>query len=275
MSAAAAGATSSRTAPAPQPRRPLWRATLRPLRWLVTAVALAGGVIWQGLRPVSWRRPARAEFVRFMDLAGVQNVPAVTVAGILVGMSLVAQGMYWLNQVGEEELVFTVIAVVLIREIAPLVVGLLALGRGGLLILDELSELRRNGQCRTLDLQGADPLLVLIMPRVWALALNVFCLTMLLLVVAFVSGYLTNSLLGVTKRSPLEFVAEMFATIGTAGYAVLPLKTFGIGLAIGVVCCLTAMEQRQQAGADHDLIPIGFMRSLLAMFLVSGLVSVL
>jgi phospholipid/cholesterol/gamma-HCH transport system permease protein len=210
-----------------------------------------------------------------MDLAGVQNLPAVVVAGILVGFSLVAQGMYWLNQLGEQDYVFTVIAVVLIREIAPLAVGLLALGRGGLLILDELSELRRDGQCRALDVQGIDPFLVLIMPRVLALALSVFCLTMILLVIAFASGYLTGSLLGVARRGPVEFAAQTFATIGDAGYAVLPLKTLGIGFAIGIVCCLTAMEQRHEPSAERTLMPVGFMRAVLAVFLVSGLVSVL
>ena len=224
---------------------------------------------------MSWRRPVRAEFVRFMELPGVQNLPAVTVTGVLVGISLVTQGMYWLDRVGEQELVITVIAVVLVREVAPLVVGLLALGRGGLLILDELSKLRRDGQCRALDLQGVDPFLALIVPRVWALAISVFCLTIILLVVAFVAGYTTSSLLGVSSLSPLDFVVEAFAAIGSNGYAVLPLKTLGIGLAIGVVCCLTALEQRPQAGADRALMPIGFMRSLLAVFLVSGLVSVL
>lgn len=266
---------SSRTMPVGQLARAPWRAVVGPLRWLATAAGIAGGVIWQGLRPVSWRRPARAEFVRFMELAGVQNVPAIVVAGILVGISMVAQGMYWLDQVGEQDPVFTVIAVVLIREIAPLVVGLLAIGRGGLLMLDELSELRRDGQYRALELQGIDPFLVLIMPRVFALAISVFCLTMIFLVVAFASGYLMGSLLDVTQRSSVEFGVETFATIGSAGYAVLPLKTLGIGLAIGVVCCLTAMEQRQEARADHALMPIGFMRSVLAVFLVSGLVSVL
>jgi phospholipid/cholesterol/gamma-HCH transport system permease protein len=252
-----------------------WRAIIGPLRWLAAAAGLAAGAVWLGLHPASWRRPARAEFVRFMELAGVQNVPAAVVAGILVGISLVAQGMYWLNQVGEEDLVFTVIAVVLIREIAPLVVGLLAIGRGGLLILDELSELRRGGQCRALDVQGLDPFLALIMPRVLALTISVFCLTMIFLAVAFGSGYLTGRLLGVTSRTPVEFVVTTFATIGSAGYAMLPMKTLAIGLAIGAVCCLTAMEPRQEAGADHALMPIGFMRSVLAVFLVSGLVSVL
>ncbi len=271
----ATGRASARSGPARPRAWPGWRATIGPLRWLATAAGMAAGVIRQGLRPVSWRRPARAEFFRFMELAGVQNVPAVVVAGILVGISLVAQGMYWLDQLGEADFVFTVIAVVMIREIAPLVVGLLALGRGGIVILDELSELRRDGQSRALDVQGIDPFLTLIMPRVLALALSVFCLTMILLVVAFASGYVAGSLVGVATRSPVAFVAQTFATIGGAGYAVLPLKTLGIGLAIGVVCCLTAMEQRQEPGAERALMPVGFMRSVLAVFLVSGLVSVL
>jgi phospholipid/cholesterol/gamma-HCH transport system permease protein len=269
---AAAGAAPARAGPA----RPAIRSALAgPLRWLATAAGMTAAVVRQGLRPTSWRRPVRAEFFRFMDLAGVQNVPAVVVAGVLVGISLVAQGMYWLDRLGEQDFVFTVIAVVMIREIAPLVVGLLALGRGGLLILDELSELRRDGQCRALDVQGIDSFLTLVMPRVLALALSVFCLTMILLVVAFASGYLTGGLLGAARRTPVEFVAETFATIGSAGYAVLPLKTLGIGLAIGIVCCLTALEQRREPGAERALMAVGFMRSVLAVFLVSGLVSVL
>jgi phospholipid/cholesterol/gamma-HCH transport system permease protein len=278
VSAAAAPAV-----PTPARGRPARRSVVRalagplpwlagPLPWLATAAGMAAAVVRQGLRPTSWRRPARAEFLRFMDLAGVQNLPAVGVAGVLVGISLVAQGMYWLNQLGEEGFVFTVIAVVLIREIAPLVVGLLALGRGGLLILDELSELRRDGQYRMLDVQGIDPFLTLVMPRVLALALSVFCLTMILIVVAFASGYLTGSLLGATRQTPVGFVGQSFATIGDAGYAVLPLKSLGIGFAIGIVCCLTALEQRREPGA---LMPLGFMRAVLAVFLVSGLVSVL
>jgi phospholipid/cholesterol/gamma-HCH transport system permease protein len=265
---------ASRAIGAHRAGRSLPRTWLGPLRWLATAAGIAGGVVWQGLRPVSWRRPTRAEFLRFMDLAGVHNLPAVAVAGLLVGISLVAQALYWLNRLGEEQLVSTVIAVILIREIAPLVVGLLAIGRGGLLILDELGEMQRKGQCRALDIQGVDPFLALIMPRVLALAISVFCLTIIFIVVAFATGYAMAALLDVARRSPVEFVSETFRMIGTAGLVMIPVKTLGIGFSIGVVCCLTAMERRA-AMPEHGQSPTGFMRSVLAVLLVSGLVSVL
>jgi phospholipid/cholesterol/gamma-HCH transport system permease protein len=155
------------------------------------------------------------------------------------------------------------------------VVGLLAIGRGGLLILDELGEMQRNGQCRALDAQGVDPFLALIMPRVFALAISVFCLTIIFTVVASATGYAMAALLDVARRSPVEFAVETFRMIGTAGYVMVPVKTLGIGAAIGVVCCLTAMERRRAAMPDHGQLPTGFMRSVLAVLLVSGLVSVL
>ena len=266
---------------ADQPQLPLrlmarlGHATLGPLIWLAAAAGMAGGVIWQGLRPVSWRRPVRAEFVRFVELAGVQSLPAVAVAGALVGIALVAQGLYWLEQLGEEGLIVTVLEVVLVREVAPLVVGLLAIGRGGLLLLGELAAMQRDGQYRALDAQGIDPFVALIVPRVLALAVSVFCLTIVFIVVAFVSGYATASLLDLAKASLVAFVGDMVRSIGGAGYFLIPAKTLSIGFVIGVVCCLTALERDEPSVDGGDPRPRGFMRAVLAVLLVSGLVSVL
>jgi len=112
------------------------------------------------------------------------------------------------------------------------------------------------------------------------LARGVIWLTPVIAVALTVAtGFVLFTLMGYDPFASLYhfFVSPMLSTYGLAELAIkaTPLVLIGIGLAIGVVCCLTAMEQRQQAGADHDLMPIGFMRSLLAMFLVSGLVSVL
>ena len=245
------------------------------LRWLTTAAAIAGAVLRLGLRPLSWRRPVRAEFLRFMELAGVRSLPAVVVAGMLIGAALVGQGIYWSAQLGDQTTVFEVIVTVLIREIAPLVVGLLAIGRGGLLILDELSNMQRGGQCRALDAQGADPFLVFVMPRVLALSISVFCLAMVFIVVALVTGYAMATALGVSTIPIQRFVSQMLATIGSAGYIVLPAKSLGMGLVVGVICSISALEPSRPSDIEQDLIPIGFLRSVLAVFLVSGLVSVL
>lgn len=261
-----------------RPRGP-WLDTLlfclRPVLWLMDILAIAGAIVGQGLRPLTWRRPVRAEFVRFLDLAGVRALPAVFGAGLLAGVSLIAQALYWLEQLGEIDLIRTVLIVVVVREIGPLLVALLVLGRGGLLLMSDLGRMRRTGEYRALATQGIDPFLIVIVPRVLAISIGCFCLTMVFIVAAFASGYAAASVLGLAAVSPADFGAEALGSIGASGYLVLPLKTLLMGLAIGAVCSLTALEAEPGLLEGQSRLPRGFLRSVLAVFVVSGLISLL
>ena len=243
--------------------------------WLALAMGVAAAVVYQGVRPVTWRRrPVRDEFFRFLDLAGVQSVKSVVVAGGFVGLALITQALFWLDKFGEADRIFDIIEVVLIREIAPLFVGFLVLGRSGLVILSELGEMRRQGQCRALDAQGIDPFIIFVVPRVLATAIGMLCLTVVFIVVTFVVGVLAGYVIGVTTTPLVQLPFEVLYVVGSTGYAIVPLKSLGIGFIVGVICCLTALE-----GLSHEvdvarLMPRGFIRSVLAIFLVSGLLSI-
>jgi phospholipid/cholesterol/gamma-HCH transport system permease protein len=244
-------------------------------RWLATAGGMAAGVIHQGVRPLTWRRPVWTEFIRFFDLAASRNLLSVIVAGALVGFALIAQAFYWVNEFGQEELLLDIVAVVVVREIAPLFVGFLSLGHSGLVILSELGEMRRLGQIRTLDAQGIDPFLFLVVPRVLALTISVFCLTIVFVIAAYGFGYLSATVLGVETEPVWQVPIQMLEFLGGSGYAVVPVKTLAIGFTIGIVCCLTALETEPPGASAASLMPRGFIRSVLAIFLVSGLTSVL
>jgi phospholipid/cholesterol/gamma-HCH transport system permease protein len=198
----------------------------------------------------------------------------VIVAGGLVGLGLITQALFWLNQFGEADRVFDIIDVILIREIAPMFVGFLMLGRSGLVILSELGEMRRQGQCRMLDAQGVDPFLVFVVPRVLATSIGVFCLTIVFIFSTYAVGVLAGHAIGVTDTPLVELPFDVLYTVGNTGYAIVPLKTLGIGFVIGVVCCLTALEGPAQNVDVARLIPRGFIRSVLAIFVVSGLLSI-
>jgi phospholipid/cholesterol/gamma-HCH transport system permease protein len=162
---------------------------------------------------------------------------------------------------------------VLLRELAPLTVGVVMLGRSGLVHLTELSTMRDDGTVRVLEAEGIDPALLLAMPRILALGIATFCHALLFTLVTVGLGYAGGALLGLTVRPPVEFAFALVRDLGATGVLVLPLKTFLIGLVIGAVVSATALHPSPRGRAL--VLPHGFFRALIALALVSALVSVI
>ena len=63
------------------------------------------------------------------------------------------------------------------RELGPLFANFVLIVRGGSAITTELGLMKVGGEVRVLEAQGIEPLPFLVMPRVLAMAVSAFCLT--------------------------------------------------------------------------------------------------
>jgi phospholipid/cholesterol/gamma-HCH transport system permease protein len=241
---------------------------IRATAWLADVGATGVAIVGHAATPGSWRRTVRAEFVRFFDIAGVQSLATTSILAIVVGLSLVAQATYWLGRVGDQDLVRTVVSTILVREIAPLIVGLLVVGRGGFEMLSELIAVSRGGVWRALRAGGIDPFVLLVVPRTVALPASVFCLAVVFIVVTLCAGYLAARAAEVTTRPPGEFALSVLQSVGGAGYLLLPVKTVLMGFGIGAVCAMTALHE-----SPANALRRGLLRAVLAVLVVSGTVS--
>lgn len=241
--------------------------------WLFLVFGAAAAVIHQTVRPITWRRTVRAEFWRYMDMVCIGNLPSMLTAAILVGLTLVSQALFWVDRFGQSDAIGDVILFIVVRELAPLIVGLLTLGSGGIVLLGELSAMRASGELDALDRQGVDPFLLLVVPRVAALVVSVFVHTLVFTVVAFTAGYSLAQATGASVEPPAQFVINVLTSIGASGYLVLPIKSLAIGLTIGVVCSLTAMDRDMAGLARERLTAKGFIRAISGILLVSALLS--
>ncbi len=240
---------------------------------VVMVFATAAAVLAQAVRPATWRRPVRAEFWRFLELVCVRNLAPMLVAAVLVGLALVAQALYWLEQVGQLDAIRDVIVFVLVREIGPLIVGLIVLGTGGLLLVGEISTLRGTGQLAALDSQGVDPFQLLVVPRVVAITLAVFAHSVLFIMTALLVGYTMARGVGATTTTPLQFLSLILTGVGAIGYAVIPAKGAAIGLIIGAVCSLTALGRDGDRIAPEKQTVSAFLRAISGILLASALLS--
>jgi len=244
------------------------------LHWLLLFAGLSAAVLRQALQPASWRRTVRAEFIRMMRTAGVEGLPTVLITGALIGLAMVYQALYWLAAAGQTDLIGQVLVVVLVREIGPLLVGLIVIGRSGTVLLIELGTIRAGPQYHMLQAAGIDPFLFLAVPRVLALALSTFCLTVLFLGTALLVGFFSGHALGAVHISFYDFFDTVFRAMGPSTYALLPIKSLAIGFAIGLVCAATAMRSAAGSADLTRLMPRGFVRAVLACLLITGAVSV-
>ena len=106
----------------------------------------------------------------------LQGLPSIIASGLLIGLAMVHQVLYWLQFAGQEGFIGEFLVLALVREIAPVLVGMIVIGRSGSMMMVELGAMRVGGQVHLLDAQRIDPFLYLVLPRVLATALGVFCL---------------------------------------------------------------------------------------------------
>ena len=242
------------------------------LLFLLSLMALSAGTVAEALSPRAWRRSARLEFRRVLRMALGGSLTATVFVATLVGVGMVYQAIYWLRVAGQEGSLGNLLVAILIRELAPILVGIILLGRSGAAMLTELGHLHADRQLHALQAQGIDPFQVLVMPRGIAFALASYTLGVVFVLVTMVVGFALASMLDVVQTSLWSFLDALLRATAPADFVVFPVKMLAIGLLIGSTACLTALLAHE--GEDIGrLISRGFIRGMLAIMLTSGLLS--
>lgn len=126
---------------------------------------------------------------------GTLCLPVVLIVGIFTGLVLGLQGYYVLNRFGSESLLGALVSLSLVREMAPVLAGLILIGQAGSALAAELGIQRNSEQIVALETMGVSSHGYLVAPRLIA-ALLVFPLqTALFVAVGLWGGSLSGSLL--------------------------------------------------------------------------------
>jgi phospholipid/cholesterol/gamma-HCH transport system permease protein len=181
---------------------------------------------------------------------------------------MVYQTLYWLGEAGQEELIGTVLVTVLVREVTPILVGLIVLGRSGMVAVAELAALRLGGRVHALEAQGIDPFQLLVLPRAAAFAIACFTLGMMFVLVALITGFVADSLLGTTSATVWAFLDGVLRAMVPRDFAVFPAKMLVIGVLVALTACLTGLGAQPRDDAA-ELLPHGFVRGVMVILLTS------
>ncbi|BAU72651.1 lipid asymmetry maintenance ABC transporter permease subunit MlaE [Metapseudomonas furukawaii] len=119
---------------------------------------------------------------------GVLSLPIIIVSGVFIGMVLALQGYNILVSYGSEQAVGQMVALTLLRELGPVVTGLLFAGRAGSALTAEIGNMKSTEQLSSLEMIGVDPLKYIIAPRLWAGFISMPMLALIFSVVGIWGG---------------------------------------------------------------------------------------
>lgn len=232
-------------------------------------------VILLSVRPGSWRRTTRSVLARQIVFTGTDALGFVSFVALLAGISIVVQAQVWMGRLGQLELLGPLLVTVVVREVGPLLVNFIVIGRSATAMAAELAGMRVRNEVGVLDAQGVDPLLYLVMPRAVSLALCVLCLTVVFVVVSFATGYFCGALLGTGPDSPGIFARSVFRGMAPGDFYNLAAKTLIPGLMSAVIACIEGLSVEGVATDIPQAVTRTVVRSTMALLIVSVIVSVL
>src|SRR5262245_14145653 len=149
--------------------------------------------------------------VREIYFAGVLSLIIILVSGLFVGMVLGLQGYDTLQRYGSSEALGILVALSLVRELGPVVAGLLFASRAGSAITAEIGLMKATEQIAAMEMMAVDPIARVVAPRFWAGVISMPLLAALFSAMGIFGGYLVGvQLIGVDEGA---FWSQMQASV--------------------------------------------------------------
>ncbi|MFZ4833249.1 lipid asymmetry maintenance ABC transporter permease subunit MlaE [Rouxiella sp. Mn2063] len=130
--------------------------------------------------------------VKQLYSVGVLSLLIIVVSGLFIGMVLGLQGYLILNTYGAESSLGMMVALSLLRELGPVVTGLLFAGRAGSALTAEIGLMKATEQISSLEMMAIDPLRRVVAPRFWAGMISMPLLTIIFVAVGVWGGSLVG-----------------------------------------------------------------------------------
>jgi phospholipid/cholesterol/gamma-HCH transport system permease protein len=175
------------------------------------------------------------EFLRQCFQIGYKTLPLISITGIIIGLVLTIQSRPALVKFGAVSMLPGMVALSLIREMAPVITALICAGKIGSGMGAELGSMKVTEQIDAMEVSSTNPIRFLVVTRVLAATLMI----PLLVLYADALG-IFGSWAGANIKGNVSFVlffSQAFHSIWFIDLLPAIIKTFFFGAAIGLIGC--------------------------------------
>jgi phospholipid/cholesterol/gamma-HCH transport system permease protein len=133
------------------------------------------------------------DVIEQFEAIGVGSLTVVLLTGLFTGMVLALQSGFTLDQFGARSMVGRLVSASMVKELGPVLTGLMVAGRVGSGIAAELGSMTVTDQIAALRALGTDPIRKLVLPRILAGVIMVPLLTVIAGGIGMVGGWFVTA----------------------------------------------------------------------------------
>jgi phospholipid/cholesterol/gamma-HCH transport system permease protein len=176
-----------------------------------------------------------AELVKQFYVIGTKSLALVGITGFIIGFVLALQAVPTMEKFGAVSLIPAMISIAIVREIGPVITGLICAGKIGSAIGAELGSMKVTEQIDAMEVSATNPFKFLVVTRVTATTLMIPLLIIYSDAIALFAGFLALNITG--EHSLMLYFSRIFTTLTFEDVLPATIKTFFFGFTIGVVGC--------------------------------------
>lgn len=209
----------------------------------------------------------------FVQEAGAEAVPIVSLISLLVGLILAFVGILQLKLFGAQIYVADLVGIAMVREMGAIMTGIIMAGRTGAAYAAQLGTMQVNEEIDAFQTLGISPMQFLVLPRMLALTLMMPFLVLFADLMGILGGALVA--VGLYGISLNAYWNRVVAAIGLNDLFIGLFMALVFGILVALAGCLRGMQCGRSASAVGDAATSAVVTAIVAIILATALITVL
>jgi phospholipid/cholesterol/gamma-HCH transport system permease protein len=221
--------------------------------------------------------PARGQPFKFSQMMhqmmriGAKALPMAALTSFSIGLTLAMQGAHELQRMGAEMYVPNLVSVSLLRELGPLLIAVIVIGRSGSAVTAELGTMKVSEEIEALQVMAINPIRYLVVPRFLAMVIMLPVLTVFGNYVGMLGGWTIchfalemNTATYVLRSVEASQLADLYTGL---------LKSLVFGWLVVTIACHTGLEVEGGAEGVGTATTASVVYSVLAVLIANAILT--
>ena len=213
------------------------------------------------------------DLMLFLQEAGAEALPIVSLISFLIGLILAFVGAVQLQQFGATIYVANIVGLGITREMGAMMTAIIMTGRMGASYAAQLGTMTVNEEIDALQTLGISPIDFLITPRMLALAIMMPLLTLYSDFVGIIGGaFIGTTMMGLPFT---QYFQQTVAALGPVDFALGLFKAVVYGVLVALAGCYRGMRCGRSASAVGTAVTSAVGLGIVFVIVASALLTVL